>query len=141
VNLTGGVNIKTKQVHMVRYPGNINAESTIDFLKELEIAYPSSKKVHVVLDQAGYHKSKEVINWLKGSKIEVHYLPPYSPNLNPVERLWKIMNEYVRNNRHFTTAKEFRESLEEFFSKTIPEITDVIDKRINSNFQILDLTP
>ncbi|MBD6969287.1 hypothetical protein G4170_22495, partial [Vibrio parahaemolyticus] len=41
--------------------------------------------------------------------IELHYLhlPPYSPNLNPIERLWKVMNEYVRNNIYFSSKVEY----------------------------------
>ena len=40
--------------------------------------------------------------------IELHSLPPYSPNLNSIERLWKVMNEHARNNRYFATARAFR---------------------------------
>ena len=47
--------------------------------------------------------------------ITLHYLPPYSPNLNPIERLWKVMNEYVRNNRFFKSAKEFKKEILTFF--------------------------
>ncbi len=46
----------------------------------------------------------------------------YSPNLNPIERLWKVMNEQVRNNVVFESAKAFREQLALFFSVTIPKI-------------------
>lgn len=38
-------------------------------------------------------KIKKLEEYLKTSKIQVHYLPPYSPNLNPIERLWKVMRE------------------------------------------------
>ncbi|WP_235424876.1 transposase, partial [Vibrio vulnificus] len=42
-------------------------------------------------------------------------LPPYSPNLNPIERLWKVMNEYVRNNIYFSSKAEFTTAINEFF--------------------------
>jgi transposase len=51
------------------------------------------------LDGAGYHRSKEVKDKAKELGVILHYLPPYSLNLNPIERLWKAMNEKVRNNR------------------------------------------
>ena len=136
VNITGGVNIKTREVVSATYP-TINTESTIAFFKQLSSSYPSSKKLHVILDGAGYHRSKELQDYVKSTKITLHYLPPYSPNLNPIERLWKIMNEYARNNRHFTTAKEFRDAIGEFFSETIPKIPEVLNSRITSNFQLL----
>ncbi len=73
----------------------------------------------------------------KELNIQLHILPPYSPNLNPTERLWKVMNEQVRNNEYFHSAKEFREKIDGFFKKTLPEIANSLDSRINDNFQIL----
>ncbi|KPU83211.1 hypothetical protein JI57_02045, partial [Psychromonas sp. PRT-SC03] len=61
--------------------------------------------------------------------------PPYSPNLNPIERLWKVMNEHARNNRYFATAKAFRESINHFFDTTLPTIGADLEMRINDNFQ------
>jgi transposase len=37
-----------------------------------------------------------VVEKAKELNIKLHYLPPYSPNLNPIERLWKVMNEHAR---------------------------------------------
>ncbi|MDD1830295.1 transposase, partial [Photobacterium sp. ZSDE20] len=65
-------------------------------------------------DGAGYHRSDLVRNSAFVLNIELHYLPPYSPNLNPIERLWKVMNEYSRNNVYFKTKREFREAIENF---------------------------
>ncbi|MDD4963646.1 MAG: transposase, partial [Gallionella sp.] len=62
-------------------------------------------------------------------------LPPYSPNLNPIERLWKVMNEHVRNNVVFDSLNTFRENIEHFFVSTIPEIKDRLRSRITDNFQ------
>ncbi|MCK5819333.1 MAG: transposase, partial [Psychromonas sp.] len=56
-----------------------------------------------------------LIEEAKNLNIILHYLPPYSLNLNPIERLWKVMNEYARNNKYFSTAKEFWRSIDEFF--------------------------
>jgi hypothetical protein len=47
------------------------------------------------------------------------------------------MNEHVRNNKYFATAKEFREKIDEFFSQTLPKIGDILESRINDNFQVL----
>ncbi len=50
------------------------------------------------------------------------------------------MNEYVRNNKYYKTAKEFRSAIDDFFSSTIPIIQKILDSRINSNFQIIKNT-
>ncbi|CDG93423.1 transposase (fragment) [Xenorhabdus bovienii str. feltiae Florida] len=67
----------------------------------------------------------------------MHYLPPYSPNLNPIERLWKYANEQVRNNIYFSEAKTFRETLHHFFHVTLPEKAKELTTRLTDNFQTL----
>ncbi len=74
-------------------------------------------------------------------RIKLHYLPPYSPNLNPIERLWKIMNEMVRNNVFFTPPEEFSQAIADFFHKTVPKIKPILYQRINDNFQIIKPVP
>jgi hypothetical protein len=46
------------------------------------------------------------------------------------------MNEHLRNCKYFSTAKEFREKMDEFFSQTLPKIGDILESRINDNFQV-----
>ena len=69
--------------------------------------------------------------------IVLHYLPAYSPNLNAIERLWKVLNERVRNNRFFTSAQEFKNAIMEFFEIIWPSIKISQIDRINDNFQML----
>jgi hypothetical protein len=49
------------------------------------------------------------------------------------------MNEYARNNRYFSNAKEFRQHIRHFFNVTLPDIADTLNSRINDNFQVLNL--
>ena len=83
----------------------------------------------------------QLLNSLKApppnSKLMMHILPPYSPNLNPIERLWKVMNELSRNNQVFKTFHEFKEKIRTFFSDTWDKIADDFRTRINDNFQSL----
>jgi len=137
VNVMGAIELSSMKVVSAR-PEMVNAESTIEFLKQLKSAYPLASKLHVILDQSGYHRSEQVKTFAKINAIELHYLPPYSPNLNPIERLWKVMNEYIRNNRFFKSAKEFRETISEFFDVTLPKISGTLRNRINDNFQIIN---
>jgi transposase len=70
-------------------------------------------------------------------KLVMHILPPYSPNLNPIERLWKVMNEISRNNQVFKTFQDFKETIRLFFDDTWKAIADDFRSRINDNFQSL----
>ncbi|MHB9148369.1 MAG: transposase [Candidatus Amoebophilus sp.] len=92
----------------------MNRATTIKLLEELEKAYPSKKKVHVFCDNARYYRSKEVQAYLVGTKLTLHHLPPYSPNLNPIERLWKWMR-----NRYYEQHRGFKEALLSFFSELL----------------------
>lgn len=115
----------------------INARTICEFFIVIRQTYPVRQKVHLILDGAPYHRASLVQDWAYVMNIELHYLPPYSPNLNPIERLWKVMNEHARNNRYFATAKAFREAITGFFKRTLPVIAVGLGGRINDNFQIL----
>ncbi|EKO3705682.1 transposase, partial [Vibrio metschnikovii] len=86
---------------------------------------------------AGYHRSDLVRDAAFVLNIELHYLPPYSPNLNPIERLWKVMNEKSRNNVYFKSKRDFKAAIDQFFTVTLPEIAGSLASRINDNFQVL----
>lgn len=76
----------------------------------------------------------EVKSFAERFGIKLHFLPTYSPNLNPIERLWKIINEKVRNNRYFESAKEFRHEIHHFFQVIFPEVALDLTDLINDNF-------
>ena len=89
-----------------------------------------------MLDNAGYHRSKEILEFLKTSNIIFHYLPPYSPNLNSIERLWKVMHEHVTYNRYYEKFIDFKDGILNFF-RNIGDFKEIIQSRINDNFQRL----
>jgi 4-alpha-glucanotransferase len=60
-----------------------------------------------------------------------------SHNLNPIERWWKVMNEYARKNLYLSNAKEFRQYISYFFNVTLPDIADTHNNRMNDNIQVL----
>ena len=140
VNVMGAIELLTMKV-VADHPEFVNGETTIGFLKRLKLSYPNAPRLHIILDQSGYHRSQAVQEFAKAESIELHYLPPYSPNLNPIERLWKVMNEQVRNNRVFKSAREFRESIVDFFDVKLHGILPTLRSRINDNFQTINPVP
>ena len=117
INLLGAINLEKMQVTISDYE-TINSESMVDFFDHIRRAYPNAPKVHLILDLGPYNISKETQAAARQQNIVIHYLPSYSPNLNAIERLWKVMNEHVRNNRFFKDAKEFRQAIKGFFEET-----------------------
>jgi len=63
----------------------VNTEMMNVYLRELSEAFKYSI-ILLIMDQAGWHKSKDLDSY---DNIEIIFLPPYSPELNPIERLWK----------------------------------------------------
>ena len=135
LNIVGAIKLGNLADTITAQYKTVNGDSIVDFLDKIKQYYSTQKTIHLVLDGAGYHRSNVVIDKAKELGITLHYLPPYSPNLNPIERLWKVMNEHARNNRYFATAKAFRESINHFFDTTLPAIGADLNTRINDNFQ------
>ena len=95
----------------------------------------------MICDNGTVYKNKDLTEYLKTSKIKIHYLPPYSPNLNPIERLWKVIREYICYNRYYESFSEFKIAIHCFLFEKIPKIKNLLKKRINDNFQKINLNP
>ncbi len=117
LNIMGALNLSDIGNTLMREYDSINAENIARFFIAIREMYPVSQKVHIIPDGAGYHRSALVKEWAYVMNIELHYLPPYSPNMTPIERLWKVMNESVRNNLYFSNAPEFRAEIRRFLEK------------------------
>lgn len=135
MNITGAIDLSTMNVITNEFD-TINGENIVKFLEQVKAEYPSAKRVNVILDQAGYHKSEVVTKFAKENGIKLHYLPAYSPNLNPIERLWKVMNETSRNNVVFRSAEEFRARIRKFFTTDYPAMANSLVGRITDNFRV-----
>ena len=95
--------------HFTLFLPETNSEMMSLFLEEFSKEHPGEQLL-VILDQAGWHSSKE----LKiPENIELTYLPPYSPELNPVERLWRHLKAAATHNILHATLDELMDSLQE----------------------------
>lgn len=98
-------------------------ESIRDFLKNNPLA--DGMKYYMVMDNAPWHrKAKRLIKENTGGiyqdivdKVVFVYLPPYSPDLNPIEQVWRVVRREVTHNRYFATLESMMEKLDDFFSK------------------------
>ena len=140
LNLLGSINLETMKITIGSYE-TLNSTALEEHFKKLREKYPNAIKIHLILDRGPYNISTETKEAAKKHDIILHYLPPYSPNLNPSERLWKVMNEHTRNNKVFKSAKQFRQEIMNFFEVTWPKIAHTMVDRINDNFQILNPAP
>jgi len=74
----------------------------------------------VVCDTARYYQNKELRAWLADKALVQVFLPPYSPNLNRIERLWKYLRQKIINTTFYRTKGEFRAAVQRFFTR-LPE--------------------
>lgn len=136
VNLIAGINLANHHVEYAEAKW-INCESIEAFLKQLIQSKPEAKKIHIIWDNAGYHRSQAIRDFVETTNIELHFLPPYSPNLNPIERLWKIMHENVTYNHYYPKFADFTEGILNFF-KNIIDYEAILVNRITDKFQRLN---
>jgi transposase len=95
-----------------------NAESYLGFLEQLARSYRRSGAI-LIQDNASYHKDAEVWKWFGSNRhwLEVHQLPPYSPEFNPTERLWQHTRKTGTHNRYFTTVSELAGTISRVFGE------------------------
>lgn len=89
------------------------------FLSDFVETLDQRKKYVFILDNASYHKTNVIKNYLaKFDKfIKVEFIPPYSPELNPIETCWKITRANTTNSKYYKTVDELQDSLENFWNK------------------------
>lgn len=103
----GVVNFETGQM-TVSFEKRGNQKTFKKFLKKVLKVYQEHSKIFIVVDNVRYHHAKKLKNWLEklNEKIELVYLPPYSPDLNPIERVWWYMRKKITHNRFLETLDD-----------------------------------
>jgi transposase len=104
LNINGVIDVETLHA-VIRYDDTIDAESTIALFQQIEAAYPKAATITVFCDNARYYRSKLVGAYLEHSRIDLQFLPAYAPNLNLIERFWKVFKPHVLYSRNVRRLK------------------------------------
>ncbi|MDR0632554.1 MAG: transposase [Holosporales bacterium] len=86
MNITGATDLTEMELTTASFD-TMNSESMKSFLQKIRDKYQNARQIHLVLDNAGYNTSAATKEEAKKLRIKLHYLPPRSPNLNPIERV------------------------------------------------------
>lgn len=89
----------------------VNTEIMQLYLDEFSMSLGSEIAI-LIMEQAGWHKSKDLI---VPANLEIWFLPPYSPELNPVERLWKYIKQNTIHNQIYDTLKHLEKAVIDYF--------------------------
>lgn len=135
ININGALNADTLEV-VIRTDDTINAQSTLALFKALEQKHPNAKSIFITLDNARYYKNALVYEYLATSKIKLLFMPPYSPNLNLIERLWKFMRKTILYNKYYEKFADFRTEVMRFF-RNIAQYNDKLSTLLTKKFQVI----
>jgi transposase len=113
----GSVEPKTGENFSLFLPW-VNTEMMNLYLEQMSQVY-ENEEIVVIMDQAGWHKAKDLV---VPDNIDIIYLPPYSPELNPIERLWKYMKTNYIHNRVFESLKQMMALMVDVFAGLKPVI-------------------
>lgn len=104
---------------IIRPEENFDADSFKRFLETVLARVNTNKKILLVLDNARYHHAKKLIEYINSIKdrLELFFLPAYSPDINAIEMLWKKTRRGVTHNRYFCTLKEMTKELFDFWGR------------------------
>ena len=104
LNCFGSFNLHTG--HLISsFHDTGNALTTIEHFKIVREHY-GDKPIAYLIDNASWHKTKKVLEYCEENNITLLFLPPYSPEFNPIERVWSFLKSKVKN-IYFSRAKKF----------------------------------
>jgi transposase len=104
VGYFAAVRLRDGRLLIRRQTGRFNGESFWEFLKMFrEESAVAGRRVVAISDNAQYHRAKLHLPWREAQApaFELDFLPPYSPQLNPIERVWKLTRRLCLHNRYF----------------------------------------
>ena len=136
-NVLGALNAVTHELVTEINTTYITATSVCALLNKIA-SRASSVPITLVLDNARYQKCALVTGMAETLKIELLYLPSYSPNLNLIERLWKFVKKEVLNSRHHQDFKKFQDAIDGCLADLPTKHRDKLATLMTHNFQTWD---
>lgn len=133
LNINGAINLETLEP-VTGFYDTINADSAIDLFSRIEAKHPDAKTIYIIVDNARYYRSCLLKEYIEATKLKLIFLPPYSPNLNLIERYWKFFKKTVLNNRYYETFDEFKQACKSFFrkrTKYLPELQSLLTEHFH----------
>jgi transposase len=109
ISFFGAVRLADGKLVMSQPKGMFDAQTCWQFLRKLEgPARRAGRKTVVIADNARYHHASLHEDWRRevAEHFSLYFLPPYSPELNPIERVWKLIRRSCLHNRYFPDLRD-----------------------------------
>lgn len=120
VGYFGAVRLRDGKFVFRREDERFNGETFHIFLKHLRrVSAPARRRVVLISDNAKYHHARLHKDWRErnAEHFALEFLPPYSPDLNPIERVWKLTRRLATHNRYFPNLENITEAVEDVFAQ------------------------
>lgn len=136
-NVLGALNFATNKMEIITNSVYITSAEIVIMLEKLAALHPG-KVINIVLDNARYQRCKFVTEKAETLGINLVFLPTYSPNLNLIERVWKLVKSKVLNATYHETFCNFCRSIESILTDMHTENKAELDTLITEKFHIVD---
>jgi transposase len=136
----GALDAVTRRLTRVTTTGSVNRETAVELLTRLRADHPVGR-VAVVLDNARYFRNRVVFRAARRLRIHLLFLPPYSPNLNLIERVWKFVKRVALQGRYQEDFAGFQAAIDRILGGLDGEYAAKMASLLTWNFQTFDDTP
>ncbi|MDQ3843487.1 MAG: IS630 family transposase [Bacteroidota bacterium] len=137
INVLGAVHALTQKIVTMTNTTYLTADTLIEFLQLLKKKF-CDKPLVVVLDNARYQHCAVVKAVAEKLNITLLFLPPYSPNLNIIERLWKFTKKKILYAKYYDQPKAFHAAIENFFKDVSKKYKSELKSLLTLKFQFFD---
>lgn len=136
-NVLGALEAATKEIFLVTNQTYITSVQVCELLTQLAAA-STGLPLTVVLDNARYQRCQLVIAHAASLGIELLFLPPYSPNLNLIERLWKFVKKQCLYSTYYDQFDQFKEAISDCLENASVKHKNELNSLLTLNFQTFE---
>lgn len=137
-SVLGAVETRDHDLVTVRTKGSVTAQTVCELIDRIVEAYPN-EPITLVMDNARYQHCELVMKTAKQAGCELLFLPPYSPNLNLIERVWRLVKTRSLRNRYFPDFTTFIKSIDDFLDSLAGENRYLLQSLVTHNFQTFEI--
>ena len=134
-NVLGAVETRDHDLITISNESSVNAETICALIEKIDLRYPE-EEITLVMDNARYQHNKMVKQLAYEKGIEILYLPPYSPNLNLIERVWGLVKKQCLNNKYYENADSFKGAIHDFIESLSGDNRHLLKSLISEKFQL-----
>jgi len=135
-NVLGAYCVQTQEPSFLITTENIDQSKLAEFMAQLRAKHPGPGRIYLLLDNASYNHAQSVAAAAKLHHILLDFLPPYSPNLNPIERLWKFVRKTFFKDKYRDTFAKFCTQLADFFAH-LDQYRAELASLLTTNFELV----